>query len=435
MKRILSVLSLLVLVTAFLVVVGAAGASHSVKSPVKGSFKYCDDPTFPPMESKTVSGKPIGFDIDMANAIGKLWKVKAKFPQTAFPGLLPALASKKCNMVISGIFVTPDRVKQFPAAAYMRTHRALVVQGGNPKRIKGPDDLSGKTVAVQAGTKYEEFLNALNDQFKSSGKAQMNLQSYPGDTDAVAQLLASFDRHLFWEALTSKPYRDGALLALELTLVSLAAACVIGFFLALGRGSRSRWIRGIVFLYNWIFRATPTLLQLIFIWYALPQLWPVFAGSWFKVFLAAFIALALNEAAYMSEIIRAGLLSVDPGQELAGRALGMTRRQILRKVIVPQAVRIVIPPTGNEFITLLKLTSLAFVISLHELLTAGQELAAATFQYTEPLLASLVYYLVIVSILMILQGRLEKRFTWSSAGRRRRRVAPAAVPTVSHDAR
>jgi len=248
-------------------------------------------------------------------------------------------------------------------------------------------------------------------------------------------VLASFDRHLFWEALTSKPYRDGALLALELTLVSLAAACVIGFFLALGRGSRSRWIRGIVFLYNWIFRATPTLLQLIFIWYALPQLWPVFAGSWFKVFLAAFIALALNEAAYMSEIIRAGLLSVDPGQELAGRALGMTRPRILLRVIIPQAVRIIIPPTGNEFITLLKLTSLASVISLHELLTASQVRAVSNFRYAEAYSAALVYYLAIVSVLMIAQAQLEKRFTWSSAGRRRRRVAAPAVPAVSHDAR
>ena len=248
-------------------------------------------------------------------------------------------------------------------------------------------------------------------------------------------MLASFDRHLFWEALTSKPYRDGALLALELTLVSLAAACVIGFFLALGRGSRSRWIRGIVFLYNWIFRATPTLLQLIFIWYALPQLWPVFAGSWFKVFLAAFIALALNEAAYMSEIIRAGLLSVDPGQELAGRALGMTRPRILLRVIIPQAVRIIIPPTGNEFITLLKLTSLASVISLHELLTASQVRAVSNFRYAEAYSAALVYYLAIVSVLMIAQAQLEKRFTWSSAGRRRRRVAAPAVPAVSHDAR
>jgi len=137
----------------------------------------------------------------------------------------------------------------------------------------------------------------------------------------------------------------------------------------------------------------------------------------------------------MSEIIRAGLLSVDPGQELAGRALGMTRPQILRRVIVPQAVRIVIPPTGNEFITLLKLTSLAFVISLHELLTAAQELSSATFQYTEPLAAALVYYLVIVSVLMVIQSRLERRFTWKSQ-RRRRQAAPApAVATVSHDAR
>jgi ABC-type amino acid transport system permease subunit len=95
-------------------------------------------------------------------------------------------------------------------------------------------------------------------------------------------------------------------------------------------------------------------------------------------------------------------------------------------------VRIVIPPTGNEFITLLKLTSLAFVISLHELLTAAQELASATFRYNETLLAALVYYLVIVSILMVFQGRLEKRFTWSSGGRRSTRATELAVPAIPH---
>ncbi len=188
MKRYVVLLAVSAL-TGTLAVAGTAGAGHRVVSPVKGSFKYCSDPTFPPMESKTAAGKPVGFDIDLANAVAKLWKVKAKFVQTSFPGLLPALASKKCNMVISGIFITPDRVKQFPAVAYMKTHRALVVQGGNPKRVKSPNDLSGKNVAVQAGTKYEEYLKQLNDEFKSSGRAQMNLQSYPGDTDAVAQLL------------------------------------------------------------------------------------------------------------------------------------------------------------------------------------------------------------------------------------------------------
>jgi polar amino acid transport system substrate-binding protein len=178
-------------IVSLLLVAGAlaAAVTAGAASPVKGSFKYCSDPTFPPMESKTTAGKPVGFDIDMANAVGKLWKVKANFVETAFPGLLPALGSKRCNMVISGIFVTPDRVKQFPAVTYMRTHRALVVQAGNPKRIKGPNDLSGKSVAVQAGTKYEEYLKSLNDQFKSAGKPQMNLQSYPGDTDAVGQIL------------------------------------------------------------------------------------------------------------------------------------------------------------------------------------------------------------------------------------------------------
>jgi polar amino acid transport system permease protein len=244
-------------------------------------------------------------------------------------------------------------------------------------------------------------------------------------------VLAEFDSHLFWEALTSGPYWHGAILAIELTVVSLTAACVIGFFLALGRTSRFRAVRGFVFFYSWIFRATPTLLQLLFIWNGLPQIWNTFASDWFKPFLAAFIALSLNEAAYMSEIIRAGLLSVDPGQELAGRALGMTRARILRRVIVPQAIRIIIPPTGNEFITLLKLTSLAFVISLHELLTAAQVRGAADFHYAEAYAAATIYYLVIVSILMVIQAQLERRFTWSSAGRRRREV----LRPVAQDAR
>jgi polar amino acid transport system substrate-binding protein len=189
MRRVVSVLFLLALVTAALAVAGGGGASPTVTSPVKGSFKYCNDPTFPPMESKTTSGKPVGFDIDLANAIAKLWRVKASFVGTAFTGLLPALAAHKCHVVLSGIFITPDRTAKFPAVAYMRTHRALIVQSGNPKHIKGPNDLSGKNVAVQSGTKYEQYLKDLNDQFKAAGKAQMNLNSYPGDTDAIAQLL------------------------------------------------------------------------------------------------------------------------------------------------------------------------------------------------------------------------------------------------------
>jgi ABC-type amino acid transport system permease subunit len=192
-------------------------------------------------------------------------------------------------------------------------------------------------------------------------------------------------------------------------------------------------VRTVAWIYNWFFRATPTLLQLIFVWYVLPTWWHGFAQSWFTPFFAAWLALSLNEAAYASEIIRASLMSVDPGQELAGRALGMSRRRILRRIVIPQATRIAIPPIGNEFITLLKLTSLATIISVQELLTAALNLTSAKFSYDAPLLAAVVYYLVIVSILMVLQSRLERKFTWTS--RRRRRVAAPAVPVVSHDAR
>ena len=245
-------------------------------------------------------------------------------------------------------------------------------------------------------------------------------------------MLASFDTHIFWEALSSRPYWHGALLAFELTCATLAAASALAFFLALGALSKSRPVRALVLVYNWFFRAIPTLLLLLFVWNGLPQLWSTFTSDWYKPFLAAFIALTLNEAAYMSEIIRAGLLSVDPGQELAGRALGMTRARILRRVVVPQAVRIIIPPTANEFITLLKLTSLASVISLYELLGAATVRASQDFRYLEAYAAAAVYYLAIVSVLMAVQAQLERRFTWKSSARRRREVP---TPAVAHDAR
>lgn len=217
--------------------------------------------------------------------------------------------------------------------------------------------------------------------------------------------------------------------------MSFVVAIVVGFFLALGRSSRRRAVRGFVFFYTWLFRATPTLLQLLFIWDALPELWHGFTESWFTPFMAAAIGLALNEAAYMAEIIRSGLLSVDPGQELAGRALGMSRRRIMRRIVIPQATRIVIPPMGNEFITLLKLTSLASVISVTELLTASQNYSSTTYKYTEAFTAAAIYYLVIVSILMVLQSRLERRFTFTSARRRSVRSAPGVPVSLSHDAR
>src|SRR3954469_13380951 len=147
------------------------------------TFKYCTDPTFPPMEYGTTSGKIVGFDVDMATALAKTFSSSAAAVKTAFPGLIPALNAKKCDAVISGIFITPDRKKQAGVVSYMHTHRVLIVKAGNPKKIHSPNQLKGLVVAVQAGTKYEEYLKALK------AKIGFTLQSYPGDTDAVAQVL------------------------------------------------------------------------------------------------------------------------------------------------------------------------------------------------------------------------------------------------------
>ena len=177
MRKPIALLSLLTLLVA-LAAAGEAGASRHATT-----FKYCTDPTFPPMELATASGAITGFDVDMAVKLAATWGGVAKPVKTAFPGLIPALNAKRCDAVISGIFVTPDRMKQAGVVSYMESHRVLIVKAGNPKGIHSPNGLKGKVVAVQAGTKYEEYLKALK------AKIGFTLQSYPGDTDAVAQVL------------------------------------------------------------------------------------------------------------------------------------------------------------------------------------------------------------------------------------------------------
>jgi polar amino acid transport system substrate-binding protein len=168
----------LALVAAALAVAGSAGATRHA-----GTFKYCTDPTFPPMEISAASGKITGYDVDMAQALALTWGANATPVKTGFDGLIPALNAKRCDAVISGIFITPDRLKQAGAVAYMHSHRVIIVKAGNPKHITTPNSLKGLSVAVQGGTKYEEYLKALK------AKIGFTLQSYPGDTDAVAQVL------------------------------------------------------------------------------------------------------------------------------------------------------------------------------------------------------------------------------------------------------
>lgn len=237
----------------------------------------------------------------------------------------------------------------------------------------------------------------------------------------------TFDVQIFLQQVFSQAFLNGAFLSISVAVLSQIAAIVLGFLLALATMGKNPILRSVARVYIWLFRAIPALLVLLLLWNAAPQLIPAFREDWYSPFVAAVIGLALTEAAFMSEIIRSAMQSVDEGQSLAGRALGMKPAAVLFKVMLPQAIRVAIPPTGNEFIAMVKYTSLASVISLRELLTTAQLGVSTTFRYAEFYAAATVYYLVIVSILMILQNRLEKRYEWVSP-KRKRRSGPHTMP-------
>lgn len=241
----------------------------------------------------------------------------------------------------------------------------------------------------------------------------------------------TFDVEIFLQQVFSQAFLNGAFLSISVAVLSQVAAIALGFLLALATMGKNAVLRGVARAYIWLFRAIPALLVLLLLWNAAPQLIPAFREDWYSPFVAAVIGLALTEAAFMSEIIRSAMQSVDDGQALAARALGMKPLSVLFKVTLPQAIRVAIPPTGNEFIAMVKYTSLASVISLRELLTTAQLGVSTTFRYAEYYAAATVYYLVIVSILMILQNRLEKRYQWTSPKRKRTfALNTGPVPTI-----
>lgn len=238
-------------------------------------------------------------------------------------------------------------------------------------------------------------------------------QSTKQGTDASSSG-SIFDWNAFFSALTSRAFLHGALITLTVALLSHVIAITLSVPIAIALNNPQRSALKIVLEgYVALFRAAPTLLQLLFIWNAVPQFFPIFREQWFTPFLATVLALSINESAYQVEINRSALSAVDPGQELGASALGLSRRDIYWRVIFPQAFRIALPPTINEFINLLKITSLASVISLQELLAVTQIQVARTFAFTEYYAAALVYYLVMVFFFLFLQKRVERRFTWS----------------------
>ena len=203
-----------------------------------------------------------------------------------------------------------------------------------------------------------------------------------------------------------------------MAILAMLVGLVLGVIFAIMRLSANPVLSTTALGYIWFFRAIPALLQLL-LWYNLALIFPTIGipgiVSWKTVdvmtpFVAALLGLGIQQGAFTAEVVRAGLLSVDQGQYEAAQTLGMTRLQLLRRIIMPQAMRVIVPPVGNEFIGMVKLTSLASVIQFAEVLHSAQNIYYANSRVIELLLVAAFWYLIVVTILSLIQGRVEAYF-------------------------
>ena len=232
-------------------------------------------------------------------------------------------------------------------------------------------------------------------------------------------LLAEFDFGTVREYLFDDIFFEAGWRTLYLSVLAQLIAIVIGILVAIPRHLRIPVLSQAVTLYVWFFRGTPLLLQLLFWYAALPLYAPDDFGWWIfqynkdwlllSPFQAALIALAVNEGAYMAEIARSGIQSIESGQMDAAKALGMRNLQAMRLVILPQAVRVMVPPTGNEFNAMLKNSSLASVIAYSELLYTARGVYSNNYQVLELLVVASIWYLFFTTVWTVIQDEIEAR--------------------------
>jgi len=428
----------------------------------------------------------VGFEVDIAEAIGRILGRPMKFVQNQWDGLIPGLERGDYDIVISGLEITPDRARVISfSRPYYVTYEQLAVRAGE-SRIRSIDDCRGWQVGTLKASLAQRMLEARGDLRVVSYDGQINAYEdlLNGRLDAVLMdhiialynvapapglkmvgspvgrleygigirrrdeaLLADINRALtqmiatgelrrilqnwnLWTPMCAGFFQDhsadtvrpeafqqfvksrtgsisrwesvkryagylpllgkGALVTLELSLLAMIMAVGLGLILALSRLYANRVVRGLAAGYIEAIRGTPLLIQLFLIFYGLPHI-----GVRLSAFVAAILGLGLNYSAYEAENYRAGIQSIPKTQMEAALALGMTRFQALRHVIVPQAMRLVIPPVTNDFIALLKDSSLVSVITMVELTKAYSQLASIHYDYLGiGLLAAAMYFLI-----------------------------------------
>ena len=282
---------------------------------------------------------------------------------------------------------------------------AYGIQQGSGFRLIGEPELGGEYgFAVNKGQNPEliEMFNAGLANLKASGEYDKIVDTYLAGGEESAQPTDIFSVAVkYWPALM-----QGLWLTILATIVAVIAAFILGIIFGFGRISKIAVFRWIATAYVYVFRGTPILIQAFFVFFAIPQLIPDLK---FDPFVAGAITLSLNTGAYMTEIIRGGIQAVDPGQAEASRSLGLSHWKTMRKVVLPQAFRIMIPSFVNQGIITLKDTSLISVIGLAELTFVSRQIIASTYLSAQVLTIVAIIYFVVITLLTLLANRLERK--------------------------
>ncbi len=322
-----------------------------------GTLVIATNATFEPYEY-IENGEFIGIDMDMARAISDILGMELQIEDIEFDSIINAVQSGKADIGVSGMTVTEDRLKSIDFSdSYATATQVVIVNSGK----------------IAQGLSFTEKLHT------------------------------NFIKDNRWKYIT-----NGLLTTLEISFFSVIIGTVLGFLIAITRSTcdklgRFKLVNAILKMYLTVIRGTPTMIQLLIIYYV------IFASSDISKVLVAIIAFGLNSSAYIAEIVRAGIMSIDKGQFEAGRSLGFNYRQTMLHFIIPQAFKNVLPALCNEFIVLIKETSISGYIGIMDLTRGGDYIRSRTFEAFLPLIAVAIVYLIIVVVLTSAVSKLERK--------------------------
>lgn len=323
-----------------------------------GTLVMATNAAFKPYEY-VEEGKIVGIDVDMAQAVADVLGMELEVQDMEFDSIITAVQSGKADIGVAGMTVTEDRLKNVNFSdPYTTTKQVIVVRNGQ----------------------------ASNDSIFSIEKFKTN-----------------FIKENRWQYITT-----GLLTTLRISLFAVIIGIVLGFSIAIGRFTcdktgKAKILNWILKAYITVIRGTPAMIQLLIIYYV------VFASVNIDAVLVATVAFGLNSSAYLAEIVRSGIASIDEGQFEAGRSLGFNYVQTMWYFILPQAIRNILPALGNEFIVLLKETSISGYIGIRDLTRGGDLIRSNTYDAFMPLIAVALIYLALVMFLSMLVGKMERR--------------------------